>query len=186
MFEPVPRPFLLEEALAVLRATPPTCAALLRPLPHRMLAADEGPGTWSPLDVLRHVVWAEVDDWMPRAHLIVEQGPGVPFRPFDREAGFHRYAEWTVEALLEEFARLRSANLEDLARILATPGALSRHGRHPELGSVTLQQLIATWATHDVAHLTQIGRVLTQHLGRHAGPWRAFFRGLRDAAAPSA
>jgi hypothetical protein len=181
-----PVPFQLDEALAVLRASPAGLAALLRPLPPRMLTVNEGPGPWSPLDVLRHIVWAEVDDWMPRARLIVEQGPVTPFQPFDREAGFHRYAGWTLDTLIDEIARLRAKNLAELERLLASPGALSKQGRHPELGLVTLRELIATWATHDVAHLTQIGRVLTRDLGRHAGPWRAFFRVLREEPAPSA
>lgn len=175
---PLPDEFL-DDTTTVLHTTPAVLSALLVPLPLHLLTVREGPGTWSPIEVLQHLIWAEVDDWMPRARLIQEGGETQPFAPFDREEGFRRYGEWPLETLLEEFKRLRSANLVELDRFVLSPDDLARTGRHPELGRVTLAQLIATWATHDLAHLHQISRVLARALGSHVGPWRAYLGVLR-------
>src|SRR5262249_43430819 len=99
---------------------------------------------------------------------------------FDRDGGFVRYRGWTAAALLDEFARLRAANLTELAGLTLTPEALRREGVHPEFGPVTLQQLLATWATHDLAHVAQIARVLVRHRGPDVGPWAKYFSLLRE------
>lgn len=176
---PLPDSFL-DDTTTVLRTTPAVLSALLTPLPLRLLTVREGPETWSPIEVLQHLMWAEVDDWMPRARLIREGGETHPFAPFDREEGFRRYGEWPVGKLLEAFAQLRSTNLVELGRLVQTPGALSHAGRHPDLGRVTFAQLMATWATHDLSHLHQISRVLAKALGTHVGPWRAYLSVLRS------
>jgi len=136
----------------------------------------------NPLDILRHLVWCEVDDWIPRVRLIREHGTAQVFRPFDREEGFRRYANWQVPRLLDEFSRLRAADLLDIDQLSLGPTDLAAKGRHPEFGPVTLEQMLATWMTHDLAHLTQVARVLTKDSGRHIGPWRAYFSMLQDGS----
>lgn len=168
----------LEQIRSTLTVTPPVLSSLLTRLDPHLLHVNEGEGTWSPFQVLCHVVWGEVDDWMPRVRLLLEHGTDRPFTPFDREAGFARYEGWPLDRLLGEFSRLRTENLAALDDLELTSSDLSRRGRHPELGIVTLEQLLATWVTHDFAHLTQISRVLTRHHGEAVGPWRAFFRAL--------
>ena len=167
-------PFLTD-VRAPLQHTPAVLGALLRPLPVHLLDVNEGAGTWSARLVLCHLIWGEVDDWIPRVRGILAHGPASPFTPFDREHGFSRYAGWSLDALLEEFARLRAENLGELDRLQITPEMLALEGRHPDLGPVTLEQLLATWATHDYAHVAQIARVLTRHYGQFAGPWRKYF-----------
>jgi hypothetical protein len=167
-------------ARVVLAHTPAVLSAWLGPLPAALLDVDEGPGTWSPRAILRHVVWCDVDDWVPRARLIKTAGTTQAFTPFDREGGNARYGDWPVDRLLDEFGRLRAENLAAIGALLEAPEDLARQGRHPELGVVTMAQLLATWVTHDLGHLTQIGRVLHKHAGRDAGPWRAYFSALRD------
>jgi hypothetical protein len=176
----MPARLSLSEIRQVLSATPAAVDALLRPLPSALLAATEGPGTWSPQQVLEHLAWGEVDDWMPRVRRVLEQ-TGEPFTPFDREAGFVRYAGWSIGRLLDEFSRLRASSLTELDRLALGPDALRLQGRHPEFGTVTLEQLLATWVTHDFAHLTQISRVLARHYGESVGPWRKYFSVLRPA-----
>ena len=165
-----------------LQQTPAVLAAWLHTLPDPWLDANEGAGTWSPRQVVMHLNWGEVDDWLPRVRMICEHGATQAFHPFDREEGFRRYAGWPIGQLLAEFTRLRSASLAGLTQLSLTEADLARHGRHPEFGVVTLGQLLATWVTHDLTHLTQIGRVLTRHSGRATGPWRAYFSLLRTSA----
>lgn len=170
----------LADACLVLQQTPVTLDAWLRHLPAAWLDVDEGPNTWSPRQVLMHLAWGEVDDWLPRINTIVEHGPRQAFTPFDREEGFRRYGGRSVGELLTEFSRLRQESLDGLRRLAVTDSDMAREGRHPEFGAVTLGQLIATWVTHDLTHLTQIGRVLTRHAGAATGPWRAYFSLLRS------
>jgi hypothetical protein len=129
--------------------------------------------------VVAHLAWAEVDDWMPRVRRVMS---GEAFTPFDREAGFARYAGWPAARLLDEFRSLRGKSLGDLDALALQPASLQMRGTHPEFGSVTLEQLLATWMTHDFAHLTQISRVLTRHYGQWVGPWTAYFSQLRSIA----
>lgn len=178
--QPPSRPLTPADTCALLRQTPPVLHALLGPLTAPEWQADEGPGTWNCLAVVRHLVWCEVDDWMPRLRMVQEHGTTRAFRPFDREEGDRRYAGWTPGHLVEEFARLRRANVDALSALALSPVDLAAEGRHPELGVVTLGQLLATWVTHDAAHLAQIARILTHARGRHVGPWRAYFSLLRD------
>lgn len=162
----------LHDARAVLAHTPAVFRALLGSLPPRLLTADKGPGTWSPLQVLQHLAWGEVDDWAPRMRRIREHGSITAFAPFDREEGFRRYGAWSVEDLLQEFARLRQQSLVEFDRL--SPDDLRAEGRHPEFGVVTMEQLVATWATHDLGHLAQVSRVLAKDSGRFVGPWQAY------------
>lgn len=168
----------LTDARLVLQHTPGVITALLAPLPPAWLDANEGPGTWSARQVVQHLVWGEVDDWIPRARIIKTHGTAQPFQPFDREEGFRRYADWSIDRLLAAFAECRAESLAALDAMVG-PDDLTREGYHPELGIVTMAQLLATWVTHDLTHITQIGRVLTRHAGQSAGPWRTYFSLLR-------
>ena len=170
----------------LLKHTPAVFRELLQPLDDGLLHVNEGPGTWSPYQVLAHVTWGELDDWIPRARIVLEHGEALPFRPFDRLGGEKRFAGWELGALLDEFARLRAENLETLEGMRLRPLDLRRTGRHPTLGIVSLSQLLACWVTHDLAHITQITRVLVRAQAPHIGPWREFFSVLKEQdAAPA-
>jgi hypothetical protein len=170
------RSFALDEAVAILTRTPATLDALLRGLPEGWVAANEGERTWSPFDVVGHLIHGERTDWMTRARIILEYGDARAFDKFDRFAQFADSEGQTLPALLEEFARLRWENLRDLAALGLTDADLDRRGLHPELGGVTLRQLLATWVAHDLDHLVQISRVLARQYSDEVGPWRAYLR----------
>lgn len=167
--------FSLTEALSALERTPAALDALLRALPPHRWQAREAPEAWTPRDVLAHLCWCEIDDWMPRVERILREGASRPFAPFDREGGVARYAGWSGEQLLDEFAARRRQSLEALVACDLRPADLTREGRHPELGTVTLGQLLATWTTHDLGHLAQIARTLVRAHGPHVGPWKKYF-----------
>lgn len=163
--------FDLQESLAVLERTPGVLRAWFSGLPEAWLGADEGPDTFSARDVLAHLIHGERTDWIARTRIILEQGEGRPFDPFDR-AGFLAEARaWTIEALLDEFARLRAANLEAVRGLGIAEADFGRRGRHPALGTVTLQNLLATWAVHDLGHLAQAARVMAKRYRADVGPW---------------
>ena len=166
--------FSLDEGITVLSRTPAVLEALLSDLPEPLLHSREGEGTFSPLDVLGHLIHGEKTDWIPRARIILEFGESKSFEPFDRR-GHESYAAGRSPAdLLAEFAALRAANLEALRRLQLSPGQLEATGTHPDLGRVTLSQLLATWVTHDLGHISQIVRVLARRNTAAVGPWRAY------------
>ena len=167
----------LSHALILLRETPVAIVRLLTPLPDALLDATDGPDTWSPRVILQHLTWAEVDDWIPRVRLILEQQDRVPFTPFDRDGG-RRYDGWPIARLGDEFLRLREENLAILDGLRLGPAELQLPGSHPALGGVTMSQLIASWVAHDLAHLDQISRTLARQYTQQVGPWRQFMRAL--------
>jgi hypothetical protein len=170
------RSFVIEEAVAILSRTPATLDALLRGLPDGWVAAHEGGETWSPFDVVGHLIHGERTDWMPRARIILQYGEARPFEKFDRFAQFAASKGRTLASLLDEFATLRRGSLRELAALGLTEAELDRRGRHPELGTVTLRQLLATWVAHDLDHIVQISRVLARQYTGEVGPWRAYLR----------
>jgi hypothetical protein len=170
------RPFVMDEAVAILSRTPPALDALLRGLPDGWIAAHEGGDTWSPFDVIGHLIHGERTDWLPRAMIILEHGEARTFDRFDRFAQFAVSEGRTLASLLDEFATLRQENLRDLAALRLTDADLDRRGRHPALGVVTLRQLLATWVAHDLDHVMQISRVLAGQYSNEVGPWRAYLR----------
>jgi uncharacterized damage-inducible protein DinB len=161
----------LHEADALLARTPGTLRAWFAGLPEPWLAADEGPDTFSPRDVLAHLIHGERTDWLPRLRLILEHGEGRPFEPFDRQGFLAEARTWTLEALLDEFAALREANLRALRELRLTAEDLARRGAHPVLGTVTLVQLLASWVVHDLGHLAQAARVMAKRYALETGPW---------------
>jgi DinB family protein len=170
------RSFLMEEAVAILARTPATLDALLRGLPDGWIVAHEGGETWSPFDVVGHLIHGERTDWVPRARIILEHGEARAFDKFDRFAQVTVSQGRTLASLLDELATLRRDNLRELAALRLTDADLDRRGRHPELGVVTLRQLLATWVAHDLDHVVQISRVLARQYSDQVGPWRAYLR----------
>ena len=165
----------LDECLAVLTRTPPALDSLLRHLPDAWTKATEGPGTWSPFDVMGHLLHGEQTDWMPRVEIILQHGPSRPFPPFDREAQLRGESRPPLPALLDEFSALRRQNLQRLSELRLQPSQLELTGMHPALGPVTLRQLLATWTAHDLAHILQISRVMAKRLRHDVGPWAEYF-----------
>jgi hypothetical protein len=164
----------LAEALDVLRRTPAVLDTLLRGTNPSWHAGTEGPGTWSPVDVVGHLIHADETDWMPRARMILEQGEDRAFEPFDRFGQLTRFAGWSLDRLLDRFAEVREASLETVRSWRLTGAQLALPGRHPELGPVTLRQLMATWAVHDLSHLAQIARVMAKQYKEEVGVWQAY------------
>jgi hypothetical protein len=170
------RVFAMEEAVAILARTPAALDALLRGLPDCWIVAHEGGQTWSPFDVVGHLIHGERTDWVPRARIILEHGEARAFDTFDRFAQSAVSQGRPLPSLLDEFAALRHDNLRELATLRLTDADLDRRGRHPELGVVTLGQLLATWVAHDLDHVVQISRVLARQYSDDVGPWRAYLR----------
>jgi len=170
------RPFAMDEAVQILSRTPSTLDAQLRGLPDGWVNAHEGGQTWSPFDVVGHLIHGEQTDWIPRTRMILEEGESRAFEKFDRFAQFDASRNRTLPSLLDEFAALRRENLRQLAALHLTEADLDRRGRHPELGVVTMRQLLATWVAHDLDHLMQISRVLARQYSDEVGPWRAYLR----------
>jgi hypothetical protein len=170
------RRFMMEEAIAILTRTPSTLDALLRGLPDGWIAATEGTNTWSPFDVVGHLIHGERTDWIPRARIILEHGEARAFEKFDRFAQFAASEDRSLASLLDEFAMLRQDNLRALEALRLTETDLDRRGRHPELGAVSLRQLLATWVAHDLDHVAQISRVIARQYSDEVGPWRAYLR----------
>jgi hypothetical protein len=166
--------FNLNEAMAVLARTPAALDALLRGLSHLWVSGNEGKYTWSPYDIVGHLIFGEQTDWMPRARMILEHGEARPFEPFDRLAQMKESQGKPLEQLLDDFARLRKENLSALRALNLQPADLSRRGRHPELGVVSLSELLATWTVHDLTHLHQLARVMASQYREAVGPWSVY------------
>lgn len=162
----------LEQAISVLDRTPAVLRALLAGLPDPWVRGDEGPGTWCAFDVVGHLIDGEKADWIPRAGIILGSGPDRRFEPFDRFHHLTANRGVPLAVLLDRFAALRAENLAVLRGFKLTPEQLERTGEHPELGTVTLSQLLSTWVVHDLDHLAQIVRVLGKQYTAAVGPWR--------------
>ena len=172
--------FVLAPAIEVLRRTPVTLNSLLRDLPEPWLIRNEGPETWSPYDVIGHLIHGEETDWIPRAKIILEHGETRAFEPFDRVAMFGESKRKSLTELLDTFAQLRTENLRELQALNLTDNLLDKRGRHPELGVVTLRQLLSTWVVHDLGHLRQVVRVMSKQYRDAVGPWRAYLSILEE------
>ncbi|MDX1579473.1 MAG: DinB family protein [Gemmatimonadota bacterium] len=163
-----------DDFMVLLARTPATLRAILEDLPEELLHADEGEGTFSPFSVLGHLIQGERDDWVPRARWLLAHGRSRPFEPFDRFAHVEAIRGRALEDLLTEFERLREEGLAALRELLDEGADLASGGLHPELGEVTLGQLIATWAVHDLDHIGQIVRVVAHQFEDDVGPWKAY------------
>jgi uncharacterized damage-inducible protein DinB len=172
--------FTLENAIPLLRATPLVLRAWLAGLPDPWTSSNEGPETWSPYDIVGHLIHGERTDWLPRLELLLTHGESKPFMPFDRFAQFHDSRGKSLGELLDTFADLRQTNLQRLESHRLQPSDFERRGRHPELGPVNLGQLLATWVVHDLNHLAQIARVMGRQYTAAVGPWIEYLPLLRS------
>lgn len=166
--------FQLEQAINVLSRTPATLNLLLRGAPAEWTMCNEGPDTWSPYDILGHLIHGEETDWIPRARIILEHGEAKAFERFDRFAQFEKSKGRSADELLDEFESLRKSNLAALEQMKITSDQLALRGTHPELGKVTLSELLATWVAHDLSHVAQAVRVMCKQYSQAVGPWREY------------
>ncbi len=171
----------LDHTIALLTRTPATLNALLRDLPEEWTLRNEGAKTWSAFDIVGHLIHGERTDWMPRARRILESGESRAFDPFDRWAQERESQGKSLPQLLDEFADLRAQNLNQLRALNLRAEDFGKLGRHPALGIVTLSELLATWAAHDLNHLHQISRVMAHQYRKAVGPWRAYLGVLQCA-----
>lgn len=166
--------FELDKAKEVLQRTPATLNALLNDLPSDWVLANEGPETFSPYDVIGHLIEGEENDWIPRARIILEQGEARPFDKFDRFAMYEKSRGKSLSELLAEFEQLRGESLRQLDEMNLTPELLQKRGSHPALGVVTLSQLLSAWVVHDLGHIRQIVRVMAKQYREAIGPWTTY------------
>jgi len=171
--------FSLTDGVAVLERTPPTLRSLLHGLSPAWTDATEGPDTWSAYVVLGHLIHGERTDWIPRAQIILAQGPSLRFTPYDRFAQLRESHGKSLANLLDEFAALRAGNLATLASWQLTDAQLALPGEHPELGPVTLRQLLACWVAHDLGHIVQVARVMAKQYRGAIGPWTKYLSVMR-------
>lgn len=169
----------LSQTIALLRRTPAVLDVLLRDLPDAWTLANEGGDSWSPYDIVGHLIHGECTDWMRRVRMILESGDTGTFESFDRLAQFRESEGKSLTQLLDRFTQLRSENLKALEALHLEPDDGQRRGRHPALGVVTLSELLATWAAHDLTHLHQITRVMADQYREVVGPWNKFLGVLR-------
>ncbi len=166
--------FEIGRTSAVLARTPSVLASMLRGLPTEWTSSNEGPETWSPFDVVGHLIDGEETNWIPRARIILAQGANRGFEPFDRFRHLARNRGRSLEDLLERFAALRAENLATLRGFGLTAEQLALEGEHPAFGRVNLQELLATWVVHDLGHIGQIARVMAKQYAGAVGPWREY------------
>ena len=164
----------LQHTISLLTRTPATLDALLRDLPECWTMQDEGANTWSAQEIVGHLIHGERTDWIPRANRILKFGESQAFDPFDRLAQRRESAGKSLGQLLDEFAQARAENLDLLRAMNLQPADLEKRGRHPALGMVTLSQLLATWAAHDLTHLHQLSRVMAHQYREAVGPWSVY------------
>ena len=163
--------FELAKAIEILGSTPRVLSALLTGLSEEWVHANEGEGTWSPFDVVGHLIHGEKTDWIPRARIILGDGANKNFQPFDRFAQLEESRGKDMSQLLQEFEKIRNENLQTLQSFDLTEKDLGREGVHPVFGKVTLKELLATWVAHDLNHIAQICRAMAKQYKIHVGPW---------------
>ncbi|HYJ38021.1 MAG TPA: DinB family protein [Chitinophagaceae bacterium] len=165
--------FLIMEGLSILERTPMIVSLLVKNLPDSWIFQNEGGETWNVFDVIGHYIHGEKTDWIPRMQIILGEGD-KHFVPFDRFAQFKDSKGKTLDELLEEFARLRKENVIKLRNAQLDEAALSKKATHPELGEVSLSELLASWVVHDLTHICQIARVMAKQYEATVGPWKAY------------
>ena len=166
--------FNLQETIELLSRTPAALDALLRGLPENWTHRNEGDDSWTVFEVIGHLIHGERTDWMPRARRILESGNTRPFDAFDRGGHQQEIRGKSMEKLLDEFSNARTENLVALREMKLTPADLEKPGLHPALGAVTMSQLLATWAAHDLTHVHQISRIMAHQYREVVGPWSAY------------
>ncbi|MEM6735120.1 MAG: DinB family protein [Bacteroidota bacterium] len=170
--------FNLEQSIDILKRTPEVLKTLLKDLPKEWARNNEGDHTWSPFDVLGHLIQGEETDWMPRTKIILQR-KNKPFQPFDRFAQFEKSKGKNLDQLLKKFENLRSKNIKTLENFKITEEDLKLTGTHPAFGTITLENLIATWTVHDLNHIFQITRVMGKQYKDEVGPWKQYLKILQ-------
>ena len=166
--------FDLDRSIEVLQRTPDVLRALLDGVSDFWARSNYGEGTFSPFDVVGHLIEAERTNWIPRMRVILTHGDPRPFPPFDRYGMYHTSQGKSMPDLLEDFAALRAASLDEIQRLKLTPETLDIRGTHPKLGPVTLRQLLAAWVVHDLGHLHQVAKAMAFQYRDEVGPWREY------------
>ncbi len=165
--------YQLTEAIEVLERTPKVLEQLLSGLSDSWIINNEGPDTWSPYDIVGHLIHGEKTDWIPRTNIILSDGD-KKFTPYDRFAQFTESKGKSLQQLLTEFRELRQQNISILLSKNLTDADLNKTGIHPDFGSVILKQLLSTWVAHDLTHISQIVRVMAKQYKAEVGPWTAY------------
>ena len=163
--------FELKKSLEILEKTPRVIEALCSNLSEDWLLKNEGGESWSPFDVIGHLIHGEITDWIPRLLIILSDQNTEPFKSFDRFAQFERSKGKTTVDLISEFRKLRQLNLNKLVSLQLSEQQLNRKGMHPEFGEVSAKQLLSTWTVHDLVHINQITRVMARQYTNEIGPW---------------
>lgn len=171
--------FQFQSAIGVLKRTPGVIRAMLAGLGPEWTQSNYGKDTFSPFDVVGHLIFGEKSDWMGRVRMILEHGESRAFDPFDRYAQFEESRGKSLDALLDEFDRLRAANVEALSSLGLSESDLKKKGQHPALGTVTLGNLLSTWVVHDLNHIAQIAKCMATQYEDAVGPWREYLGVLR-------
>ncbi|MGE5107520.1 MAG: DinB family protein [Sphingobacteriales bacterium] len=168
--------YSVNKSIEILERTASVLKTLLPNLHNDWVSNNEGPETFSPYDVIGHLIHGEKTDWVPRAKIILEHGTAKPFTPWDRFAQFEESKGKTLQQLLDEFETVRKENILWLKSLNLSETDLDKKGMHPRLGEVTLRNLLATWVVHDLTHIAQITRVMAKQYKEEMGPWPEFFR----------
>ena len=168
-----------EQAIEILERTPAVLKSLLAGISNDWVMNNEGPETFSPYDVVGHLIHGEKTDWVVRAKIILQHGVNKPFDPYDRFAQYEESKGKSLQQLLDEFDEVRKQNIEWLQSCPLTEQDLERKGMHPVLGEVTLRNLLSTWVVHDLTHVAQVTRVMAKQYKGEMGPWPEFFRILQ-------
>lgn len=163
--------FSLQNSLEMLERTPLVLESMLAGLSDEWIYKNEGEKTWSPFDIIGHLIHGEKTDWIPRMEIILKQNPNSEFEPFDRFAQFENSKGKTPQELLNAFTLLRKQNIEIVRNKNLNTYHFALKGKHPALGEVTLAQLFATWVVHDLNHTGQIARVMAKQYKDEVGPW---------------
>lgn len=172
--------FDLNKSIEILERTPGVYTSLFANSAYNLDKIDEGIGTWSGYNIIGHLIHGEKTDWIPRAEIILSNSENKTFEPYDRFAQDQLYSTQTTEELLDEFRFLRSQNLAKLKSWNLQATDLDKQGIHPDLGLVTLKQLISTWTIHDITHLNQVSRAIAKHFAQDVGPWKKYTKLLND------
>jgi hypothetical protein len=168
--------YSFERSIEILERTPGVFRELLSGIGEEWVMANEGPDTFSPYDVIGHLIHGEKTDWVPRAKIILQHGLSKPFTPYDRFAQFEESKGKSLQQLLDEFEEKRNENMQWFKSLKLTEADLEKRGMHPGLGEVSLRNLLATWVVHDLTHIAQVGRVMAKQYKEEMGPWPAYFR----------
>jgi hypothetical protein len=172
--------FQMKEAIEILERTPQTLECFLTGLSDNWLHADEGEGTWNVIQVIDHLIEAELSNWIPRLEVMVHKGEDEGFPPFDRFAHLNKSTEASLGQRFQEFKRIREQNILKIDQLIKSESVLECTGVHPVFGQVKVRELFSTWVVHDLTHISQIVRILAERYRQDVGPWVEYLRVLKQ------